>query len=931
MLEEKPNLHAICITESWLNKDKLELLNIKNYHLGSSFCRESQEGGGVCILVKNSIDYYERNEINSISVQSVFEVCAIEIVSINFLIINLYWPNSARGIDTFLTCLEKVLKIISVKDINKNIIIGGDLNVNFLKESKLKRSISNLFHTYNFKQIVKEATRVTANSSSCLDVIFTNFNNNRLTVNIQELGFSDHKGIELNIPTLFQSSKNFFMAKRLYTNNNIQKFKNQLSIIEWENIILPNKSVNENYDNFIKTLSNALNNCIPIKTIKINSKSTYLTPGLKLCCRNKRLLKFLLIKSPNNILHNYYKKYTRILKKAIQTSKKINNIRKFQNSDNISKTTWQIIQRETNKKITIQKQNIKLKINNKIHDDPKLIANTFNDFFSSICNTTLDSLKQFPVDNKESTQNSIFLRPVETKEINKIIKNLKNKNSCGIDEIPPKLIKNCARELTSPYTTLINQSFSDGIFPNALKISLIKPIYKKGEKTDPNNYRPISLLPTSAKIYETAMANRVYHFLEKYSILHENQYGFRKNRSTTLAVYKLAHKILNTINTKQYSVGLLLDMSKAYDRVRYDILLQKLSNSGIRGICLNWFKSYLENRSQFTEIENTNFTTGLIQKVVSKQTNIRGSIPQGSVLGCILFIIYINSITTASIDHCVLFADDVSIMIPCTDTNELESKLNITLNKITNYLNSHNLILNFNKTKLIQFKPYQKAPLQINYTYQDTPIETVESTTLLGIDIDSNLSWKPHIHRLAKKLSSSIYALNQLKKVTDFKTALTAYYAYIHSRLTYGIVLWGNCTDIQDIFILQKRCIRILTNIDQMESCRPHFVKHSILTLTSIYIYESCKFVKKHISLYSPVKNYESKRNNRGKNTLKKPFSKLKLFTSGPHSMVIEIYNNIPSHIKTSETLPIFLKKLRHYLISKCYYNLNEFFKDKDK
>lgn len=190
------------------------------------------------------------------------------------------------------------------------------------------------------------------------------------------------------------------------------------------------------------------------------------------------------------------------------------------------------------------------------------------------------------------------------------------------------------------------------------------------------------------------------------------------------------------------------------------------------------------------------------------------------------------------------------------------------------------------------------------------------------------MTWKPYIQRLKSKLSSFTYALHQLKRVTDFKTALTAYYAYAHSRLSYGVVIWGNCCEVDDVFILQKKCVRILANIDQMVSCRPYFVKYQLLTLTSIYIMEICKFVRKHNDLYSILEN-KHKRNNRDQNKLIKPFTKLELVSSSPHHMAIKIYNHIPNSLKNIKKDSLFIKKLKMFLIENCYYDIKEFFNDK--
>lgn len=923
--EDIPQVHAICVSESWLNKDKKDLLKITNYDIGSSFCRENHDGGGVFIMIRNGIEHYERPDITSLSLEMIFEVCAIELPKFNLLVVNLYWPNSKREIETFYSCLNKLLFIVSRKDINKRIVLGGDLNLDFLLNNNGKARLSNLMLSYNFHQRVREATRVTLSSFTCIDLLFTNFNVTDSKLSVQEFGFSDHKGVLFSIPTIPLKLKSLTIQKRIFNDKNLIQFKTELQNIKWDAIISINRSVNENYTSFDNTLGKLLNKCIPLKNIILKSEKSRLTPGLKVSCRHKRHLKLMVSQIKNKILRDHYKMYCKILKKAICTAKQIHNKCQFHKSHNKTKSMWQIINKETNKKPIKNKINLKIWTSELgIINDPKTIANTFNDYFSSIGNSNPATISELPLTGR--INNSFFVCPAEPKEILRIIKNLKNKLSFGVDEIPPILIKYCADILCYPYSLLINQSFSEGIFPDALKISLIKPIHKKGDTSDINNYRPIALLPTSAKIFETAMVTRLYSFCEKYKIFHSNQNGFRKNHSTTLAIYKYVLEIVNIINTKKYAVGLLLDMSKAYDRVHHGILLDKLYNVGVRGTALDWFRSYLKNRWQYVEVEHTDFNMSMIQRFRSDGAPVQGSIPQGSVLGCILFLIYINDLPNVIDDQSMLFADDISVLFSCSGTEEIYNKLNSTLNTITTFLKSHNLMLNLDKTKIIQFKPYQKVPLSIDFSYRNSKIDDVTSATLLGIDLDSNMNWKCHVEKLSKRLSSFIYALRHLKRATDLKTALTAYYAYAYSRISYGLIIWGNTTDIDKIFILQKKCIRILVNIDQMESCRPHFTKLKILTVTSMYILESCKFVRAHPNLYSLVPTSEIKRNERNLYKLKMPFSKLKLIKNSPHYMTINIYNHLPNDIKKYDTPKLFIKKLKSFLIYNCFYSMNEYF-----
>lgn len=635
------------------------------------------------------------------------------------------------------------------------------------------------------------------------------------------------------------------------------------------------------------------------------------------------------MKFNNPILKQHYKLYEKTLKKTIITAKKIEYISKITKSQNKVKAMWKVIHERTNKTVTKSKNNIKLNINKKEITDPQKIAESFNLFFASI--------GQCPISPQQSgrpvihpTENSLFLNQVTYPEIYKIIKNLKNKISHGIDELPPLLIKHCADELTEPFCFLVNQSFTEGVFPDQLKKAIIKPIHKKNSKTDISNYRPIALLPTASKIFEKAMCDRVTNFCEKFKIFSESQNGFRKNRSTTLAVYKYIQEAYTLINSKQYAAGLLLDMTKAYDKVQFNILLNKLYGIGIRGLCHNWFVSYLKERQQLVEIEHFDSQTNSIRNIRSQSSTLSASIPQGSVLGCLLFLIYINDLAEV-IDHsCVMFADDVSILTSGHSTVDVNAKLELILNKTTEWMYEHNLQLNLSKTKLITFYPYQKAPLNLNLNFNNMKIEQVKEYTLLGLIIDSNLNWKSHVKKIRSKISSFCYALKEIKKTTNRKTALITYYAYAYAWLSYGISLWGNSTDIHSLFVLQKKLIRIIANIEQTDSCKPYFQQYQILTLPSIYILETCKFVRKHPNFYTKRKDNTAPYQFRYNNKLNLPNSRMTLHSNSPYVMSIKIFNKVPELIKQQINDKTFSKLLKQFLLSKAYYTVNEYLNDKN-
>lgn len=467
------------------------------------------------------------------------------------------------------------------------------------------------------------------------------------------------------------------------------------------------------------------------------------------------------------------------------------------------------------------------------------------------------------------------------------------------------------------------------IFPDSLKISPIKPIHKKDSKTDPNHYRPIAILPTSSKIFEKAICNRAIRFCEKFKILNESQHGFRKNRSTTLAVYNFIQEAINIIDNKEYAVGILLDLSKAYDKVKYNILIQKLNKIGFRGIVNKWFSSYLENRCQYVEIENYDEDNKVITNIRSECKSITAAIPQGSVLGCFLFLVYINDLPTIIQDHAVLFADDISILTSGQNSLDIHTKIISLLDSTNTWLQDHNLEINFHKTKIITFHPYQKEPLDINVNYNNINIETVNTFSLLGITLDTYINWKSHVQKTCSKLSKFSYALRQIKNSTNFETALSMYYAFAQAWLNYGIILWGNSTDILSVFTLQKRLIRILVHIEETDSCKPYFIKNNILTLTSIYILETCKFVRKYPTFFKTRNEIPHKYTLRNRNNIIIPQSQLKIHLTSPLKMSIKIYNKIPDYIKRYTKDKTFIDQIKNILVKKAYYTLQEFLDDK--
>jgi hypothetical protein len=482
------------------------------------------------------------------------------------------------------------------------------------------------------------------------------------------------------------------------------------------------------------------------------------------------------------------------------------------------------------------------------------------------------------------------------------------------------VLKTNASALAVPLAHIINISFLQGVFPERLKYSVIKPIHKKGPKTDMNNYRPITLIPVISKIFERIMYGKILKFVTKNEILVDNQFGFRKNSSTSLACYHLVKEVIESLDKQTPIVAVFLDMSKAFDFVDHDILLHKLYRYGVRGPSWEWIACYLKNRQQCVEITNVDGNDKIVHKSSYKPN--KTGVPQGSILGPLLFLLYINDLPNAIIHKSILFADDTTLIIKHDDNMAFNDKINQTLVDVIDWLDSNNLHININKTKLVQFQTYRSKHIDLQVKYNGSKIEEVNSASFLGIYIDNLSNWKSHIDVLRAKLDRFVYAIYRIRNVVSEAAALSAYHGYVSSLLRYGLILWGNSVDAHIIFKTQKKCIRSLCGARHLDHCRPLFKRNKILTLPAMYIYEICIFVKKHLKYFKIV----TTNSNRGahRHNLFLPKTNLALSRKNVHCMAIKIFNTFTDNFKA---LPIklFKKSLFDHLIDNSYYSIDEF------
>ena len=369
-----------------------------------------------------------------------------------------------------------------------------------------------------------------------------------------------------------------------------------------------------------------------------------------------------------------------------------------------------------------------------------------------------------------------------------------------------------------------------------MKMAKVIPLFKSADSSLFNNYRPISILSVFSKLYERLFYNRLIDFLNQENILYKNQFGFRKAHSTQLALILLLDKITSALEDGKYVIGEFLNFSKVFDTVNHTILLQKLAHYGIRGLANDWICSYLNNRSQFVSYDGIN----------SDKQIIKCGVPQGSILGPLLFLVYINDLASVSNQlFMYMFADDTNVFAVDNNIQTLETTLNHELSLLCNWLKANKLSLNVNKTHYMIFSPTRKKiHVSINLTIDNNAIEKVKQTKFLGVILDDELTWKPHINYVKGKLYKSIGIIHKAKQYLTMDALKSIYYAFIYPYLIYCILVWGgtNITTLDPIIKAQKRAIRCLASKPKYSKSEPLFKSLNILNYHQIY--------KQHVLLF---------------------------------------------------------------------------------
>ena len=919
----------VCLTETWFDNSVPAQGYIPS---GYKIIRKDRnedfkqkygknKGGGIAILYKSHLKVEKKDYMTD----KVEEILWVHVkTKQSFMLGTIYRPEYTDIMDE--TDGESKIEenIRKASEISDRLIITGDLNIDTSdKTSNLTKQLKNIYNSYNLTQLVEKTTRIDKSGrQTIIDHVWADEDKQLINQVGTFVGISDHLGTYIRLNMQKPKKEKKTIRHRSYRKYDPQAFRCSLQ----ENLAhsniqhhLENRDVNSSTEELIKIIKQTADEHAPMMEITVREDKNYIPWYSKDLCN--------MITQKNELISDYYyyglssfntriKEISNRIKHLKRKLKKNYISEKLAESKDNPKKCWNIINLVTNRSKTKDSVEPDNMCQNK--------ANRYNKYFATIGEEIQKNLKINVEEDDFTGLDGFTFKPETEVSIDKLIDRIKKDVATGADEVGAKILKD-AKEVISPILAkVINLGYQEATFPDCMKIATIKALHKKEDSDNISNYRPISILPTLSKVFERAATDQLVEHLEKNNLLSKHQHAYRKGHSTQTCLVEVINYLYKLFDHKKYAAVISLDLSKAFDSISHQLMLNKLARLNLSEPTLLWIKSYLSHRKQRTKFKS----------YISTEEPVTAGVPQGSIIGPLLFLCFTNDIPEVFTEKCKIvgYADDTQLLVEAADMKQLMKKIEDIIETAQKWYSMNSMKNNISKTEVLILNTKKVNLKDIVIKVKDgekiIQIKPKSHIKILGVLIDDQLNWTKQVNNVKRNALNSIRNLHRVNHLLPTKLKVNLYNALVTPHLDYADVVWAGCgkSNSQKLQIAQNFAAKSITGNKKYDSASDSLRKLQFLNLHQRRTVHEAVYTHKSLLQLNPANtNADYLQHRPTSNTRSSTLGKLNLpkhrtskFQNSPLFRTIKSWNSCPDHIST-DNIKTHKSLHQKYLITETY------------